>query len=82
MSMETLSKFKGKAFVEFYFLSGEMVTLFNEGTWWYEDALNPDALCTGTWYKTERNKVKVQCDGAVPSSVKAALKEEGYSIAE
>ncbi|MBQ5712867.1 MAG: hypothetical protein IIV77_00015 [Bacteroidaceae bacterium] len=80
--MEALSKFKGKDYVEVYFLTGEMVTLFNEGTWWYEDALNPDALSIGTWYKTEQNKVKVQCDGAVPLSVKAALKEEGYSIAE
>lgn len=82
MSMETLCKLQWKDHVEFYFTTGEMVTLFDDGNWLFEDALNPAGLSCGTWYKTEQNKVKVHGDVAVPLPVKAALKEEGYSIAE
>lgn len=56
----------------FYFIGGEMVTIWDDGSWSYEDALQPDAWRTGGWNPKNGH---VDSEKSTPVAVQEAVNE-------
>lgn len=73
------------SFDEYYKEDGQLVTIFAEGTWTYEDAFRPDYYRMGTWNVDRRRGVLFvetlgdDNDASVIEAVREALAKMGYA---
>lgn len=73
---------RGNVYHELYFITSEVVTILEDGQWYYEDPLVADSWTMGNWRKINSVPQKVVVSGSpkVPEVVKDALKDLGYNI--
>lgn len=76
--MEVLRKFKQKAFTEIYFISGEIVTIFDGGVWNYRDTRKSYLYCVGGFFG--HNNTVTEITLPFPDVIKDALIEAGYTL--
>lgn len=76
-----------QTFVEFFRNNGDVVTIFFDGMWLYENGHVPGSCRSGTWgIDRKKEAAYVTCfdkdaDGFEIDAVKGALKEMGYATA-
>ena len=85
--IQDYQRIHSQTFDEFFRNNGDVVTIFFDGMWLYENAHVPGSCRSGTW-GIDRNKeaAYVTCfdkdaDGFEIDAVKGALKEMGYATA-
>ena len=77
---------EGTWYHEFHFIGGEMVTIFDDGTWNYEDALQKDSWLMGSWFQKKNEAGKlidvavVHGSPKVPDAVIWALEDMKFKV--